>query len=209
MAVSDLPYAVEQTPTKDGVIMNAKAKEQMDAILKLEEELLEELKDQEEKFQFRLEGTKVKFEEAASHAHKKIKTNIVPYFRKSALRNILSAPFIYSMLFPLAFLDLTVTIYQHICFRLYGLPLVKRGKFIVLDRQYLAYLNGIEKMNCMYCAYGNGVIGYTREIISLTEQYWCPIKHARAVAGTHKRYSNFLSYGGGENYRTEVLKFRD
>ncbi|MBT3529563.1 MAG: hypothetical protein HOF74_12515 [Gammaproteobacteria bacterium] len=189
--------------------MNTKAKELMDAILRLEEELLEELKDQEEKFQYKLEGTKVKFEEAAARAHKKVKRNIIPFFRKSTLRNTVSAPFIYSMIIPLAFMDLTMSIYQHICFRLYGIPRVRRGKYIVLDRQYLAYLNGIEKLNCMYCAYGNGVIAYSGEVISLTEQYWCPIKHARSVAGTHKRYQQFLSYGDGEDYHTQVLKFRN
>ena len=189
--------------------MNNKAKELMDAILKLEHELLEELKEQEEKFQYSLEGTKVRFEQAAKRAHKKIRTDIVHYFRKSTWRNIASIPFIYPMLVPIAFLDLCFSIYQHVCFRLYGIPRVKRGDYIILDRQYLSYLNGIEKLNCIYCGYGNGVAAFTTEIIARTEQYWCPIKHARAVSGGHKRYQNFLNYGDGENYHTQVLKFRE
>lgn len=54
-----------------------------------------------------------------------------------------------------------------------------------MDLQKLVYLNGIEKFNCLSCGYGYGVISYTREIIARTEQYWCPIKHARRVVGSH------------------------
>lgn len=189
--------------------MNRTAKDILAAIRKLEDELLEELQEQQDKFQYKLEDGRIKFEEAASQAHKKIRTRIVPFFRNSRWRNIASAPFIYPMVIPLAFLDLTVTVYQHICFRLYNIPRVNRKKFIVLDRHYLGYLNGIEKLNCLYCGYGNGVIAYTREIISLTEQYWCPIRHSRAISGSHGRYQKFLSYGDGENYHTEILKFRE
>lgn len=49
----------------------------------------------------------------------------------------------------------------------------------------LSYLNAIEKLNCVYCGYGNGVIAYGREIIARTEQFWCPIKHASKAAGEH------------------------
>jgi hypothetical protein len=34
-------------------------------------------------------------------------------------------------------------------------------------------------------AYANGVFAYVREVGSRTEQYWCPIKHARRVLGVH------------------------
>ena len=189
--------------------MNNRAKELMDNILELEEELIEELKQQQKKFQYTLEGSKIKFEEAAEKAHSRLRTGIVHYFRKSAWRNIVSIPFIYPMVIPLAFLDLSISIYQHICFRLYGIPRVRRGDFIVLDRHYLSYLNGIEKLNCVYCGYGNGVAGFVTEVISRTEQYWCPIKHARAITGEQKRYRNFLDYGDGDSYHTEVLKFRE
>ena len=113
------------------------------------------------------------------------------------------------MVIPIAIMDITVTLYQHICFRLYRIARVERSKYIVMDRHQLSYLNGIEKLNCLYCGYGNGVIGYAREIIARTEQYWCPIKHARKVLGTHKRYSNFLDYGDAEDYETKVLEFRE
>ena len=106
-------------------------------------------------------------------------------------------------------MDLTVTTYQNVCFRLYGISLVKRSKYVVMDRHELAYLNGIEKFNCLYRGYGNGVIFYTREIIARTEQYWCPIKHARRVVGTHRRYANFDACGDAEGDQTKRLEFRE
>jgi hypothetical protein len=48
----------------------------------------------------------------------------------------------------------------------------------VIDRPFLATLNAIEKMNCMYCGYSNGVIAFTSEIASRTENYWYLIMYA-------------------------------
>ncbi|WP_271223801.1 hypothetical protein, partial [Streptosporangium carneum] len=68
------------------------------------------------------------------------------------------------------------------------------------DRHKLPYLNVIQKLNCLYCAYANGVLAYVAEIASRTEQYWCPIKHAARVTGTHRRYDGFLEYGDVADY---------
>ena len=51
-----------------------------------------------------------------------------------------------------------------------------RSDFIAIDRHQLAYLNVIEKVNCAYCGYANGVAAYFREVAARTEEYWCPIK---------------------------------
>ncbi|MBT5764073.1 MAG: hypothetical protein HOI59_09435, partial [Nitrospina sp.] len=72
----------------------------------------------------------------------------------------------------------------------------------------LSYLNGLEKMNCVYCGYFNGLIGYVQEIAARTEQYWCPIKHARKIRFVHGRYSKFFSYGDGESYRKNIESVR-
>jgi hypothetical protein len=189
--------------------MSSKITDLVDKIARLEQQLLDEIKEQEEEFQYKLEGHRVRFERSVEDAHRKLKTAILPWLKNSTLRNILSSPFIYAMVIPLAFLDLTVTIYQHICFRLYGIRRVERHRYVVMDRHQLAYLNGIEKFNCLYCGYGNGVIAYAREIIARTEQYWCPIKHARKVLGTHRRYSKFIPFGDAENYETGRIKLRD
>jgi hypothetical protein len=189
--------------------MSAKIAELADKIAKLEFQLLEELKNQQEEFKYKLEGKRVRFEQNVLEAHRALKVAVLPWLLNSTIRSVLSIPFIYSMVIPLAFLDITVTIYQHICFRLYNIARVDRSRYVVIDRHQLAYLNGIEKFNCMYCGYGNGVIAYTREIVARTEQYWCPIKHARKVLGTHARYNKFPAYGDAEAYKTERIKLRE
>jgi len=189
--------------------MSAKITELADKIAKLEFQLLEELKSQQEEFKYKLEGKKVRFEQNVLEAHRALKVAILPWLFNSTLRSVLSIPFIYGMVIPLAFLDITVTLYQHICFRLYNIARVDRSRYVVIDRHQLAYLNGIEKFNCMYCGYGNGVIAYTREIVARTEQYWCPIKHARKVLGTHARYNKFVAYGDADSYKAQRIKLRD
>jgi hypothetical protein len=112
----------------------------------------------------------------------------------------LSAPLIYSLIIPFALVDLWVSIYQAICFRIYGIAQVERRRFLVLDRAKLPYLNAIEKLNCCYCSYVNGVIAYVREVAARTEQYWCPIKHEAAIEAAHERYGRFENYGDGAHY---------
>jgi hypothetical protein len=70
-----------------------------------------------------------------------------------------------------------------------------------MDRHRLAYLNGIEKLNCAYCTYANGLIAYVREVAGRTEQYWCPIRHARRIPAPHRRYAHFFEYGDAAAYR--------
>ena len=189
--------------------MNPRIKELLEKLDKLEDELREELRQQSAQFQYQLEGTRVRFDKAVTDAHLKLKTGFFPWFRAASWRNILSAPFIYPMIVPLAILDLAVTLFQAVCFRLYQIPKVRRSKYIVLDRQYLSYLNGVEKFNCIYCGYANGVISYVREVTSRTEQYWCPIKHARSIPGAHRRYNQFLDYGDGEDLEKRLQHYRE
>jgi hypothetical protein len=112
------------------------------------------------------------------------------------------------MIVPLVFLDLSVTLYQHICFRIYGVPRVCRKDYLYIDRHYLPYLNPIEKVNCVYCGYGNGLIEYSREVVARTEQFWCPIKHARRTPDPHHRTEKFFDYGDAEAWRNNLDKVR-
>lgn len=125
------------------------------------------------------------------------------------IRHTLSIPFIYGMIIPLALLDLSVSIYQSICFRLYGIPRVKRSEHMVIDRQYLFNLGPVDRFNCIYCGYGNGVISYAREIVSKTEQYWCPIKHAKNILNSSERYNAFLEYGDTEEFHKKRKQYRE
>ena len=92
-------------------------------------------------------------------------------------------------------MDIWISLYQWVCFRVYGVPRVRRQDYLIIDRHRLGYLNGIEKLNCVYCGYANGLFAYLREIAGRTEQYWCPIKHARKIRQPHSRYPRFLEYG--------------
>jgi len=104
--------------------------------------------------------------------------------------------------------DLFVTVYQWVCFPVYGIPRVKRKSHFVYDRTHLAYLNVLEKINCAYCSYGNGLMSYAREVVGRTEQYWCPIKHARKVMQAHPHYMGFLDYGDAQGYQRELENIR-
>lgn len=57
-------------------------------------------------------------------------------------------------------------------------------------------------------SYGNGVVAYAREIAARTEQYWCPIKHARRVHGSHGRYPAFFEHGDAEAFRRGLERLR-
>lgn len=122
---------------------------------------------------------------------------------------LLTMPLIYGMAVPLFILDLSVSLYQLGCFTAWGVVRVKRSEYIVIDRHRLGYLNPVQKLNCVFCGYGNGVIAYAREITARTEQYWCPIKHALKVKGSHERYAAFQAYGDAEGFIKSSGAYRE
>ena len=174
----------------------------------LEKELAQEIQKREREFYYRIVGRKVRFEKEVKKQHRALMQRLGRYLSEAALLNILTTPVIWFILIPSFFLDATVSAYQAICFPVYGIPKVKRRRYIIIDRHALSYLNVIEKLNCVYCGYFNGLMGYVREIAARTEQYWCPIKHARRVAAMHSRYGKFLEYGDAEGYRAHLEEIR-
>ena len=142
-------------------------------------------------------------------AHERLKQSIPRFIRESSPLNILTAPIIYSMVVPIALIDASFSIYQGLCFPLYGIAHVRRSGYIAFDRQHLAYLNAIEKVNCVYCGYANGVLSYVREIAGRTEQYWCPIRHAKPVREPHAHYLEFVDYGDAEGYHRRLPMLRE
>lgn len=167
----------------------------------LEQELVTELQKQQQSFAYEIHQKRVLFEQKIKLENKTYLQGWLQYFRDAPLKHILSVPIIWAVLFPALLLDLTVTLFHCICFPIYGIPKVKRSDYIVFDRQYLDYLNIIEKLNCAYCSYFNGLIAYIQEIAARTEQFWCPIKHARRISTLHSRYQQFLDYGDAASYR--------
>jgi hypothetical protein len=141
-------------------------------------------------------------------ADQHVKRPISRVRRDGPFLSVVTAPAIYSMILPLALLDLWITSYQAICFRAYRIARVKRSYYFVLDRQHLAYLNGVEKINCIFCGYANAVLSYAREIAARTEQYWCPIRHSRHIASPHAHYREFVDYGDAAGYHNRLPALR-
>jgi hypothetical protein len=150
----------------------------------------------------------VRFEHVVVAKHRLLKSRLLSYVLGARPAMILTAPAIYALIIPVLLLDLFVAVYQLVCFPVYGIPRVRRSDYLAFDREQLAYLNALEKLNCAYCAYANGVFAYVREVGSRTEQYWCPIKHAQRVLGVHARYGSFVDYGDGDAYRHELEHLR-
>ncbi|MEP6918965.1 MAG: hypothetical protein ABJC89_25210 [Acidobacteriota bacterium] len=181
----------------------------LDRIAHLEHEVEAELNRARAQWRYHIGADRVRFEHDVRLAHQRLKQGIVRFFRDSNVATIATAPVIYSLIVPMVLLDGWVTLYQAICFRAYGIAPVRRSAYIVIDRQHLSYLNGIEKLNCMFCGYGTGVFAYVREVAGRTEQYWCPIRHAHRVRATHRLYRHFVDYGDAEGYRQRLIPLRN
>ena len=177
-------------------------------IRKLEQELFLELQKKQDEYFYIIKGKKVRFEAETRKYHKELATKLRTYLATAPFLSILTAPIIWSCIVPAVFMDIMVSIFHSVCFRLYGIPLVKRSDYIVVDRHGLQYLNLIEKLNCIYCGYFSGLIAYVQEIAARTEQYWCPIKHARKLAMIHSRYHKFIEYGDSQYYQNKLVELR-
>jgi len=188
--------------------MNDQINETLERIRKLEDELEEELEKGRALYGLKFKGKVAAFEENIVEKHRQLRMGLLQYLRESKLITFLTAPIIYSLILPLVLADLWSSLYQYICFRIYGIERVVRQDYIIIDRHPLAYLNPIEALNCAFCGYANGVIAYAREIASRTEQHWCPIKHSLRIRDPHERYLKFLEYGDAEGYRSKLAAYR-
>lgn len=188
--------------------MNPQIAALLDRIKALESELDAEMARQRAKLQVGLERGRIVFEQELLRRHRELQVSLVRYITHARLLVVITAPFIYALIVPLVLLDLFVSLYQAVCFPVYGIAKVRRGEYLVFDRHHLAYLNALEKLNCAYCSYANGLIAYVREIASRTEEYWCPIKHARRTIGAHARYAGFEDYGDAEAFRRDLAAHR-
>jgi hypothetical protein len=170
--------------------------------------VLHDIAHERRRWHYHIHRGRVWFDKEVERAHRRLRQSIPSYIREGSVLSLLTAPVIYSLLIPLALVDAWVWTYQWICFPIYGIARVRRRGYFVMDRHRLAYLNGIEKVNCTYCSYASGLFAYIREVAARTEQYWCPIKHARPVSAPHQRYHAFFDYGDGEGYRRGLSTLR-
>ena len=188
--------------------MNERITQLLAQMAVLEDELRSAVHDQESRMFFQINGKRVEFERSVRDAHRKLKMNFFRWLVTNRPQNLITGPIIYGMVVPMLMLDLCVSFYQWVCFPIYGITRVRRSDYLVFDRRHLGYLNFIEKFHCTYCEYGNGLMAYMAEILARTEQYFCPIKHARKILGTHGRYKRFLDYGDAADYEARLEAFR-
>jgi hypothetical protein len=188
--------------------MNERIRDLIDQIAALDDELRDALSAQEQRVAFTIKGKRVEFEQSVQEAHRRLKTNVFRWLVTNRPLNLITGPVIYGMALPLLLMDLCVSFYQLSCFPIYGIPRVHRDDYFVYDRQQLGYLNFIERFHCTYCAYANGLLAYATEIVARTEEYFCPIKHARKMRGAHARYARFLEYGDAGDYAARLEEYR-
>lgn len=181
--------------------MKSKINKILEEIRFKKDELLKEYEVLREKYDFEYIKWKIVFSQKRKEANKKFKLSSIRYVLSSQIRHIISMPFIYAMIIPAIILDIFLCIFQNTCFRLYGIPLVSRSEYISSERKHLDYLNWIQKINCLYCSYVNGIFSYAVEIWWRTEKYWCPIKHARKNNTFHNWQDQFADYGDAEGFQ--------
>jgi len=188
--------------------MNPRLAELLERVRRLEDEIEAELTRRRAELHADFENRRVHFEQAVLDQQRRFKTGLLKYLLGANPLVMLTAPVIYAALLPLVLADLIVSLYQWVCFPVYGIARVRRRDYFVYDRTHLAYLNILEKINCAYCSYANGLASYLKEIVARTEQYWCPIKHARRVLQAHAWYGGFVDFGDAETYRKELATLR-
>lgn len=188
--------------------MDTRIRDLLQQIDALEDDLRTALHERESRVNFTIRGKRIEFTREISQAHQKLKRNLFRWLTTDRPQNLITGPIIYAMIIPLAILDLFVSFYQASCFPIYGIAKVRRADYIVFDRHRLGYLNFFERFHCEYCSYASGLMAYLTEIIARTEQYFCPIKHARKVLGTHGHYTRFLEYGDSTEFHARLEEFR-
>jgi hypothetical protein len=188
--------------------MNPRIGEIVERMKALEQELEAELNQTRENLRYRLVNEKIRFDREVLQQQRRLKVNLFRYALFPKPQHVLTAPFIYALLPLMLLLDAFASLYHAVCFPLLGIPKVKRSDYLIFDRGHLAYLNLLEMVNCAYCSYGTGLLAYLTEIVARTEQYWCPIKHARRILVAHSHYRHFTEYGDAESFRRDLDKIR-
>lgn len=175
----------------------------LDQIQILERRIVDALERNKDAYGYQIIAGRVTFPKGLAARHKKAAKKLLRFLYDAGVGGIVIAPVMYSMIVPLVFLDMSMSLFHRVIFSLYEIPKVRRKDYIVIDRHRLQYLNAFEKLNCVYCGYANGLIAYAREIAARTERHWCPIRHATTTPAAHSQYHLFSDYGDSESYTTK------
>ncbi len=122
-------------------------------IIRLQSELDGEIEKRRKALGWHVKERMIEFAQGITAEHRRLRMSIPTYLATAPIESVATSPVIYSLIVPLLIVDAWVSLYQAICFRAYRIPRVRRSQYIVFDRQHLAYLNWIEALNCVFCAY--------------------------------------------------------
>lgn len=175
----------------------------------IEKELESALDQRRKDLNYQVHAGKVAFERTVLEEHRQLRQGLLRFLRESSFGALVSAIPTYLLVIVFVLLDVFIALYQHACFRIWDIPRVRRADYISIDRHSLGYLNAVQKLNCIYCGYANGLIALVREVASRTEQYWCPIKHAIRVKGAHPRYRHFSEFGDAKDFLERLESLRE
>ncbi len=181
----------------------------LEEIETLKTKLKEEIVAKEKHIAYEIEHGRIHFSDEVLRTQREKLTHFLQFIKEAPLLHILSAPIVYMMIIPAVILDIFLFVYVLVIFPIYKFPKIKRSDYIVFDRQYLGYLNFIEKLNCVYCSYFNGLMNYTVAVAARSELYFCPIKHAKKIAYTHEHYYDFLPYADATSYHDKLQECQE
>lgn len=189
--------------------MRNKIEKLLQEIREKREELWAEYEKLKEKYGYVIEKWKIRFSEEMKKRNRFYKKSVWDSIFSARVREVLSMPFIYMMIVPAIILDIFLFVYQNTALRLYKVPLVKRSEYIIFERRHLDYLNWIQKINCLYCSYVNGLFSYAVEVAGRTEKYWCPIKYASRKKWWHDWEEYFADYGDPEKFKEVFTSLKE
>jgi hypothetical protein len=92
--------------------MPSRIDELRDHIARLEQALEIEIGEARDRWRYRVEAGRVRFEHDVQLAHQHIRQSIPAFLRESDPLSLLSAPVIYSLIVPISLIDLWITVYQ-------------------------------------------------------------------------------------------------
>ena len=82
--------------------MNERVRKLLEQITSLEEELRTALNEQQGQILYRIKDKTIQFDHDLRQAHRRVRIGLLRWLRRSEPRNVVSAPFIYGMIVPLA-----------------------------------------------------------------------------------------------------------
>ncbi len=116
--------------------MSKRATQIADEIRTLEQELRQEIQ-RIRIDSFEITEKAIHFKDEVVIRHRTQALSVLTYLRRAKMKHIVCLPIIWSCLLPAIVMDALVSLYQMLCFLLFGVLKVKRSDHVVFDRRNL------------------------------------------------------------------------